>query len=150
MTVSDRKRRDLAKIHIAVKELGMEDEDYRALLQDVAGVGSASKLDLAQRSKLLHRLEKLGWKPKTRKPRQKITANTPVDRKIRALWLDLANLGAVRDRSEKALASYVKRQTCVDRLDWLSSKQAEMVIEGLKRWVKRIQKQQEGGTNEQI
>ena len=38
MTSADQKRRDLAKIHIARKELGMEEEDYRAMLQDVAGV----------------------------------------------------------------------------------------------------------------
>ncbi len=144
MTSADQKRRDLAKIHIARKELGMEEEDYRAMLQDVAGVGSSADLTVAGRSKVLRRLEKLGWKPKTRKPRQKITAREPVDRKIRALWLDLANLGAVRDRSEKALNSYVSRQTGVDRLDWLSSKQAEKVIEALKQWQSRVEKQQRG------
>jgi hypothetical protein len=37
----------------------------------------------------------------------------------------------------------------VDRLDWLSSKQAERVIEALKQWVARIE-QQDGGTDEQI
>lgn len=144
MTAADQKRRDLAKIHIARKELGMEEDDYRAMLQDVAGVGSSADLTVTGRSKVLRRLEQLGWKPKTRKPRQKITAREPVDRKIRALWLDLANLGAVRDRSEKALNSYVSRQTGVDRLDWLSSKQAEKVIEALKQWQSRVEKQQRG------
>jgi len=152
VTAAKRRLSDLAKIHIAKKDLGMDDDDYRAMLQNIAGVGSSADLSIHGRSKVLHHLESnLGWKPKpqARKARQKITATTPVDRKIRALWLDLANAGAVRDRSEKALASYVKRQTGIDRLDWLSSKQAERVIEALKQWVARIE-QQEGGTDEQI
>lgn len=145
MSAADQKRRDLAKIHIAKKDLGMEEDDYRAMLQNVGGVGSSADLTVRGRSKVLHHLEKtLGWKPKSRKPRQKITAREPVDRKIRALWLDLANLGAVRDRSEKALNSYVSRQTGVDRMDWLSSKQAEKVIEALKQWQSRVEKQQRG------
>ena len=52
MTAADQKRRDLAKIHIARKELGMEEEDYRAMLQDVAGVGSSADLTVAGRSKV--------------------------------------------------------------------------------------------------
>lgn len=140
---TDRRRRELAQIHIAVAELRMDDDSYRQLLHQVGKVDSSADLDASGRSKLLHRLRQLGWKPKTRsKPRQKqkVTARQPQDRKIRALWLDLADRGVVRDRSEVALARYVKRQTGIERLEWLDDRQASKVIEALKLWVKRVKR----------
>ncbi|SMH62859.1 regulatory protein GemA [Azospirillum agricola] len=52
---------------------------------------------------------------------------------IRGLWLELADLGAVRDRSEAALAAFVKRQTRQD-VGWLSPQVAVRVVEALKSW----------------
>jgi hypothetical protein len=46
----------------------------------------------------------------------------------------------VKNPSEAALASYVKRLTGVDRLEWLSTEQASSVIETLKKWQKRMTK----------
>ncbi|WP_445364433.1 gp16 family protein [Microbulbifer sp. ANSA003] len=121
MAEKSNRQRELAKIHIARAELCMDDDTYRQLLQQVGKVDSAAKLDAAGRSKLLHRFRELGWKPKQAK--QKVTARQPQDRKVRALWLELAKRGIVRDSSERALASYVKRQTGVERLDWLNGLQ---------------------------
>ncbi|MCO1337086.1 regulatory protein GemA, partial [Microbulbifer sp. OS29] len=129
------RQRELAMIHIARAELCMDDDTYRQLLYQVGKVDSAAKLDVTGRSKLLHRFRELGWKPKRAK--QKVTAQQPQDRKIRALWLELANRGIVRDSSERALSSYVKRQTGVERLDWLNGQQATKVIEALKAWLDR-------------
>lgn len=138
-TEADQKRRDLAKIHIARKELAMDEDAYRLMLESVAGVTSSAKLSARGRAKVLHRLRQLGWKPKTSaRPRRRVTAQEPQDKKIRALWLDLAQMGVVRDRSEQALARYVKRQTGVEALDWLDGRQAEKVIEALKAWRKRF------------
>lgn len=147
-TDADQKRRDLAKIHIARKELAMDEDAYRLMLESVAGVTSSAKLSARGRAKVLHRLRQLGWKPKTSaRPRRRVTAQEPQDRKIRALWLDLAQMGVVRDRSEQALARYVKRQTGVEALDWLDGRQAEKVIEALKAWRKRFTDAQ-GDTDE--
>ena len=139
MSDPDQKRRDIAKIQIARKELAMDEDSYRQMLQSVAGVTSSTKLSARGRAKVLHRLLQLGWKPKTSaRPRRRVTAQEPQDKKIRALWLDLAQMGVVRDRSEQALARYVKRQTGVEALDWLNGRQAEKVIEALKAWRKRF------------
>lgn len=138
---ADRRQRELAIIHIAVSELGIDDDSYRQILYQVGKVDSSADLDAAGRSKLIHRLRQLGWKPKTR---QKVTARQPQDRKIRALWLDLAKRGIVRDRSENALATYVKRQTGVERLEWLDGRQAERVIEALKKWISRVERESRG------
>ncbi len=64
-------------------------------------------------------------------------AQYPEARKIRALWLFLHQLGAVKDPSEAALATYVKRVTKVDALQWTDGHQTEVLIETLKKWAMR-------------
>ncbi|HGC3396096.1 TPA: regulatory protein GemA, partial [Escherichia coli] len=63
--------------------------------------------------------------------------NHPQSRKIRALWLEMAAAGIVRDRSENALARWIKRETGISALRWLSTEQAGSVIEKLKKWQHR-------------
>lgn len=56
---------NLAKIHIAKAQLGMDDDTYRALLARVAGVRSAKDLGPRQIDHVLVELQRLGWKPKS-------------------------------------------------------------------------------------
>lgn len=80
-----------------------------------------------------------GW-PRVSKRGQSRTMDTsPTSKKIRALWLDLHSLGAVRNPAESALIAYVKRQTGVAALQWLNDAQASRLIESLKAWQKRSQ-----------
>lgn len=131
------RRADLAKIHIAKKQLGMSDDAYRAMLKSVAGASSASDLDLRGRGKVLHHLKTLGWKPKAAKKKQAITPSDPQDKKIRALWLTMYSEGIVKRPEEAALRAYVRRITGCDRLEWITTKQASIVIESLKQWQMR-------------
>ncbi len=131
-------RTDLAKIHIAKKDLGLDDPTYRALLQRVAGVRSARDLDPAGCRAVLAELRRAGWTPKPpRRAQARTLASDPQARKIRALWLALYDAGIVRDAREQALAHYAQRMTGVARLEWLDTHQAARVIEALKRWVAR-------------
>jgi hypothetical protein len=57
-------------------------------------------------------------------------------RMIRGLWITLADAEVVRDRSESALATFVRRQTGQD-LGALYPSAASKVIEALKDWAKR-------------
>ncbi len=150
-SAQDIRRRELAQIHIAVQELGMTDDDHRSLLWSVCQVKSAADLDWTGRKRYLDHLKKLGFKPrsKTAKPGQQRVrgpgkaqpsrqlAQDAESRKIRALWLLLHQLGAVRNPSEESLAAYVKRITKVDALQWISGEQAETLIETLKKWAMR-------------
>lgn len=53
----DRRRRELAKIHIlAKKDLGMDDETYRDMLEAVTGQRSAGRLDDAGREAVIAHL----------------------------------------------------------------------------------------------
>ena len=63
-TKDPRRTAELAKIHIAKKELGMDEETYRAMLRSVAGVESAAKLTARGRQKILDHLRHCGWKGK--------------------------------------------------------------------------------------
>lgn len=51
------------KIKIAQKQLGMDDDAYRALLQRVAGVNSSTKLDDKGIDRVLAEMQRLGFQP---------------------------------------------------------------------------------------
>lgn len=129
----------LAKIHVAKKQIGMDDDSYRAMLRSVGGVESAKDLSASGATRVLRHLEQSGFKPTRPATSNRPLADDAQSGKIRALWLDLHRVGAVRNPSEEALAAYVKRQTGVDALQWLTSPQASRVIESMKRWVGRVQ-----------
>ena len=60
--MDEQRKKDLAKIHIAKKQLGLDEETYRAMLQMVAGVESAADLTADGRRKVLAHLSKAGFK----------------------------------------------------------------------------------------
>ena len=62
----------------------------------------------------------------------------PQARLIRCLWADLKAFGALRDSSEEGLADFIRRATKVDSIRWLTAPQANVVIESLKQWQRRI------------
>lgn len=63
-------------------------------------------------------------------------AASPQVAKIRALWIALADAGVIRDRSERAMSAFVRRQTKQD-IGALSPAAANTVIEGLKAMAAR-------------
>jgi hypothetical protein len=131
----------LAKVHIAKKDLGLSDDDYRALLDRRYGVASSKALGAAKLEDLIGYFISLGWTPK-RKPKAQATkrrAAVPDDDpwfgKARALWISLYWLGVVRDRSDTALVAFARRQTGIDAATWISDWRP--VIEPLKDWAVR-------------
>lgn len=57
----------LAKVHIAKKELGLDDGLYRAILKEEFGVESAADLRVEELEQLVRRFEEKGFITKTRK-----------------------------------------------------------------------------------
>lgn len=130
------RRKCLAKIHIAKKELGLSDEEYRDLISaTVPGKMSAADLDELQLQQLLDRLQHLGWRP--RLPRASERPLPAAVWKARQLWLQLYEMGEVRNPQWTALARFAKRMTGVGDLRHLTGKHAAIVIEALKRWLER-------------
>lgn len=130
--LADPRARDLAAIHIAAKDAGLDDDTYRALLRQVAGVESARDLDAAGRRAVLARL-RLGAPNVSRLSDWR----APRIAKIRKLWHLLGEAGALRNPTEPALRRFCARQTGVARLEWANSDALNQCVEALKTWCAR-------------
>lgn len=134
-------------LHVAKRDLRMEDADYRAVLSQVSkgAHDSAKDLCILELEAAIKHMKRCGFKVRTKgKPApakgqsSRPLAGDPESKKIRALWLLLHDLGAVNNSSEEALAAYVKRVARVDALQWINGQQAERLIETLKKWALRF------------
>lgn len=135
----------LAKIHIAKKDLGLDDETYRAMLARLTGKTSSRDCSDAQLGLVLDEMKAKGWKPAfkvvARNPgaptRRGALASSPMARKARAMWISLHQLGVVRDPSEAALESFGRRQLGVEKLQWADQSHGNRLIEALKAMAQR-------------
>jgi len=139
--VTDRTRL-IRLIHVARRDLQMDEDTYRAIVaQHAHGKTSSADCDDAELDAVLRHLKRAGFKvrkPAKSKPRVGRAMDMAAEStKVRALWLLLHQLGAVRDPSEQSMATYVRRQAGVDDLRWAGAKMYPL-IEGLKAWAQRI------------
>ena len=141
------RQRLIRLIHVAKRDLSMDDDTYRAILQRIGKKASSADLTIPELEKVLEHLKRSGFKVRSKsksapKPAQakpsRPLAQDLESKKIRALWLFLHELGAVKNPSEEALAAYVTRIAGVDALQWISGEQAERLIETMKKWAMRF------------
>lgn len=129
---------ELAQIHIARKDLALDEDTYRAVLWTVSRVRSSKDLDWTGRKKLLEHFRAKGWKPQ---PPKAARAAKPVphgqDALVKSLWNELHAAGKVRDPSDAALGSWLKRNRWPERPEWLNARQVTRAIEALKKWLAR-------------
>lgn len=131
-------QKNLAKIHIAKKDLALTDEAYRDILRNVCGKDSAAKLTDTQALRVLRHFEARGWKPKKQSSLPGMAIPTEgQSKKIQALWITLHKAGKIQNGNDAALLAFVKRLTKIDRLEWCSGHDKDRVIEALKSWAKR-------------
>ena len=137
----------LAKVHIARKELRLDEDSYRDVLRRVVGASSAASCTIAELDLLIAEFKRLGWKAPARRP----LSGKPNVRMIHGLWKDLAPY--LGDASAEALRAFVRRQTKsrlhpegIDAPEFLDGPQANRVIEGLKAWLTRARAAAEGGS----
>lgn len=152
------KRALIAQIHIAKKELALDDDTYRALLKSATGKTSCSDMTVPDLHKAIHAFKERGFKVRpgkktgpTSRKRIKTKHGTEIGGptqgdKIRALWLTMADDGIVRDRSEEALRNYIRRQTRnqFSAPQFCDEYSASQVIEALKKWHARAIKEKQG------
>lgn len=128
---------DLATIHLGKKALGWTEDEYRDIMATVCGgVRSAGDLDMAGRKRFIEHIQvcKRAGGQVTLQRRRPLKG---YERKMWALWMQLADIGLVATRSMVALNAFSKRQTGVDSTEWLNQQQRELVIESLKSWLAR-------------
>lgn len=133
LRAGDRLKRMRQAIQIKRRQINMDDTDYRAMLQRIAGVTSSTDIfDERKLAEVQQELNRLGAPAGPgRRPL------TKPQKKMWSLWQQLADAGRVRDRRMSALLAWVKRQAHVDALGFLSAAQEYAAIEALKSWLDR-------------
>lgn len=131
-------RKQLALIHLAKKQLQLDDEDYRALLKAAAGVASAKELDKAGFDRVMECFEGLGFqssrRPRTFGKRAGMATPAQVDY-IRSLWQQFSG----RD-DEKSLNRWLEHWFGVSSLRFADSHVAGQALTALKAMVGRQKK----------
>ena len=146
-------------VQVGRRTLGLDEETYRALLEQQSGKRSAAELTIPELDKVLLAMKGAGFKPtvtrpvkgavkaggsKRLSPARGAHAKTAEINVIRAVWITMHRHGLLRDGSETALNHYVERQTVrlnngigVAEVAWLTDGLAYQVLESLKNWHKR-------------
>ena len=149
-TAKAKKQRLIRLIHVGKTQLIMADSEYRTLLANISrGKTSSTKLSVDELELVVTALKARGFVVTTKAQAVSSKPDLPVHmpnrmmeaqvKKIRALWLELHHLGAVRSPSELSLARLVKRMTGIDYHGWLGTDDAIRVIEHLKKWKVRVE-----------
>ncbi len=126
----------LAAIHVAKKQLGLDDDTYRAALVTITGKSSTRDMTEAERNKVVSVFRQRGFKQASTPGRKPLEGKFA--KKLQALWIAGWNLGVVRNRDDQALIAFVERQTGLSHVRFLhEAGDALKAIEALKAWMSR-------------
>lgn len=137
MTTNDspeQRRKDLAMIHLAKKELGLDDDMYRDILKQCCGVESSAELDQPNRRKLLAFFRGRGWGRKDHRQNRPKNMNVPdrsrLLKKIEALLAEAQRPWSYAD-------TLAKKMWKVDSLTFCEPKHLNGIISALVRDAQR-------------
>lgn len=128
----------IAIINIAKGQLGLHEDDYRAMLVRVTGKASLRQMSERQKIDVVNEMKRLGFRV-TSGGRKLPASVKPYIRLIHALWKSCHRAGAIENGSREALRAFCKRFVahCDDSVavdpDLLSYEQATPIIEALKK-----------------
>ena len=150
LTIAEQRRSLTTRIHLAKNQLGMHEDNYRANLAHYGnGKKSCSDMSVPELEAVLEAFVKLGFKPVKKAGKGRLspsTAEGPKDERsaIRALWIFMHRAAFIKDGSETALNSWVKRMTAeanggtgIAEVQWLHGEDAAKTLNSLKRWARR-------------
>jgi len=138
--VSQERLRLIKLIHVARRNLEksgkMDEPTYRTMLQTAGGADSTAKMEVPALERVLEQAKRAGFVVRS-KGGDRRQDTSPEARKVRALWLFLHQLGAVKSPTESALATYVKRIAYVDDMHWADARAMVRLIETMNAaWVR--------------
>jgi phage gp16-like protein len=128
-TKDSRRRRDLARIYIAARQLGLSGDAYRAMLRRVAGVESAAGLDETGRKAVLAHLKKAGFTARRYPGRPKIDALAGTGKKAMLEKIE-AHLAQAR-RPWAYVHAMAKKMFKIERVQWCHPVQLHKIIAAL-------------------
>jgi phage gp16-like protein len=128
-TTEKRRNKLIQLIHVGKANLGMSDDAYRAFLAGVCGRESAAKMTMRQLEQALKAMRNNGFEPipDRVKPSEKGQATLEQLEYIKGMWAVCA-----RNKSDAALAAFVRRIAHVDALRFLDIDLARKVILALR------------------
>lgn len=126
--------RGFAALHAGKRALGWDDEMYRGYLEQLTGKRSASDLTDTELARVLDDMRVRGFQRKEGSAPQVPQERATQLQKARAVWGELADLGALQSPTEAGFCAYVERMTRRSRPEWCTPPQLSTVIEGLKAW----------------
>ena len=127
---------DLARIHIAKKQLGLDDATYRDMLWSIGRVRSAADLDFAGRKRVLEHLRSRGFKFTTSRLTPHASRSEwdwvnnaagerqPLLRKIAVMLRD-------SDREKQYVDAMAKRICHVERIEFCTPAQLHDIVSAL-------------------
>lgn len=107
-----KRRKLLAIVHIAKKELCLKSGEYEMVLRGF-GVASSGDMTLVQLDHLITYMKHLGWKP-----RKRVRGVKGSRVQVEALRLRATQIAEEIENGEKRLAGLVKKICGTDRLEW--------------------------------
>lgn len=122
----------IAKIHIAKKDLAMDDATYRDVLVRVTGKDSCKKMSLDELKAVIEDLKRLGFKPKqTQKAKQAhgIRPTTTEDRQ--ALLSKVEAILADKGLHWNYAHALAKKMFKKELVTWLDAKQLYKLVQAL-------------------
>ena len=111
----DNRKAITARIHIAKKELGLDDETYRAMLQQATKHSSCADMHISDLYRVMEHLKQLGYKPAARKFGKR--PNPAKDKA--ALMGKVEALLADRKLHWNYAHAMAQRMFKVEKVDWL-------------------------------
>lgn len=132
----------LAAIHIAAKRLRLDRDTYVALLQRIAGVDSAGKLDARGRHDVLVELGRLAGDGKVRARKGVPPPGAPVQvrEELQAMTDKLGAIAAELNLPWNYLDGMAKRMFGVEKTVWLTAEQMHKLVAALAIHQKRQRK----------
>ena len=130
-------------------KLQLSDDDYRALLVQLTGKASSKGMTATEQAQVRDHMQRLAQRmgvaqpttcrrPLTREQFDQVKKQaSPRERKVWALWNQLARDGVLHNPSRAALNAFVERTVHVSALGFANSAQLDTLIEALKEWQKR-------------
>ncbi|WP_244529481.1 regulatory protein GemA [Mesorhizobium qingshengii] len=121
-----------SSIHVANKQLGLDDDTARDLYERVTGKRSLREMNGRELRLIINEQRQRGFKAAEK------GLQGPFAKKLQALWIAAWNLAIVRDRTDAAMLSFVKRQTGIEHTRFLlDAEDAAKAIDALKAWMTR-------------
>jgi hypothetical protein len=123
-------------IHVAKGQLGIADEDYRAMVKSISGKDSSKDMTDHEALNLIAELEKLGFESTNQNHKNYKELNNRAPkyatdsqlRMIEAMWMSSP---VVRVKTREALNAFIKRIAFVDRIEWLYKSKVEKVVKAI-------------------